>query len=421
MLLYLVLNGLVCPAGTQQSYGQGAQTDSYRDTSINQGAGDKLASAVGLGGQPTSDGPHEQYGSQSAQGTGYEQGYGQGAQTDSYRDTSSNQGVVNKLASAVGLGGQSAQNQQRDQYDNQAAQGTGYGQSYGQGYGQGAQTDSYTDNSSNQGIGSKLASAVGLGGSSQNSSGQTGTAGAPATGGGVTRSLSNLPPSASWGTAAKFAPESEETTGQYAQTANTGYGLAPVTEESTSNRATGSDTGVVDKLTTAVGLGKDSPSGQTSTGSGITGSGTHNRASEHAPASRVEDRLTEPIHTGTGTSAAADRSTYTDAGRRETPVEQSAQAFTDETAPATATETKHTPEAGISSGTGTGLGTSTGIASALGWLCSNEPIPPYGPMSLLGLAAVSASARHTSAKPLQAVLSAVLSAVPPGLCPICKA
>ena len=298
---------------------------------------------------------------------GTQQSYGQGAQTDSYRDTSSNQGVVNKLASAVGLGGQSAQNQQRDQYDNQAAQGTGYGQSYGQGYGQGAQTDSYTDNSNNQGIGSKLASAVGLGGSSQNSSGQTGTAGPAGTGGGVTRSLSNLPPSASWGTAAKFAPESEETTGQYAQTADTGYGLAPVTEESTSDGATGSGMGVLDKLTTAVGLGKDSASGQTSTGSGITGtgSGTHNRTSEHAPASNVEDRLTEPVHTGTGTSATADHSTYTDAGRRETPVEQSAQAFTDETAPATATENKHTPGAGISSGTGTGLGISTGIALIL--------------------------------------------------------
>lgn len=167
-------------AGT--GYGQGTQTGS---TSSSQGVVSKLAAAVGLSDESAPSQQHQQYDSQPATGSGYGQGYGQGAQAGS---TSSNPGVVSKLASAVGLGGETAANQQHESYDSQATTGTGYGQSYNQGaqtgsgaygntssYGQGAQTDSTAYGSSNQGIGSKLASAVGLEGASQGTSGQSGT------------------------------------------------------------------------------------------------------------------------------------------------------------------------------------------------------------------------------------------------------
>ena len=110
-----------------QGYGQGAQSDSYADSSNQQGVIGKLASAVGLGGAQQ----HEQHDNQRSTGTGY----GQGAQTDSYADSSNQQGVIGKLASAVGLGGESAPGQQHEQYDSQR----------GTGYGQGAAVGSYDD------------------------------------------------------------------------------------------------------------------------------------------------------------------------------------------------------------------------------------------------------------------------------------
>lgn len=124
-----------------------------------------------------------------------------------------------------------------------------------------------------------------------------------------------------------------------------------------------------------------SRAGSSSNSDRATGTGTGTGA--HTSASTVGERLTEPVHKGTDSTTAA----YTDAGRHETPVEQSAQAFTDEAAPATAAQTKHTPSIGttahehassprnasnkptaFSTGAGTGagadFGSSTGDATA---------------------------------------------------------
>lgn len=130
-------------------YGHGAPTDSRSQ----QGITDKFASAVGLGGQSNQQ-------RDTGTGSGYESGYGQGAQTDS----SNQPGIASKVASAVGLGG----GQQTGTGSNTGSNNYGSGSSTGynqgaSGYGQGAQTDS----SNQPGIASKVASALGLGSGQQ--------------------------------------------------------------------------------------------------------------------------------------------------------------------------------------------------------------------------------------------------------------
>lgn len=151
----------------------------------------------------------------------------------------------------------------------------------------------------------------------------------------MTRSLSNAPPSASWG-ASSYQPEVGQTTTGSGYTPTTGSSYTPVTASGTghtsgtasgSNTAgytdTGSNQGVASKVANAVGLGGASQesAGDTRTGSSISDRATGSDAAGHAPGTKGEDRLTEPVHTGTDSTTAG----YTDAGRHETPVQQSGQ------------------------------------------------------------------------------------------------